>query len=85
MGQASTPTAIYPRFAYVANVSSDTVSQYVVDAETGQLRPNGYVSTGIDPYLGHRRPQRTHRLCDEPRQRHGLRSTASMRRAPLRP
>ncbi len=47
---ASTPAAIYPRFAYVANADSDTVSQYVVDAETGQLRPNGYVSTGDRPY-----------------------------------
>ena len=40
-GVASTPTAIFPRFAYVANADSDTVSQYVVDSETGQLRPNG--------------------------------------------
>ena len=29
---ASNPATIYPRFTYVANVSSDTVSQYVVDA-----------------------------------------------------
>ena len=34
----------------MANADSDTVSQYVVDAETGQLRPNGYVSTGDRPY-----------------------------------
>lgn len=35
-----------PRYAYVANNSDGTVSGYIVDALTGQLRPNGYVYVG---------------------------------------
>ncbi|HLQ26476.1 MAG TPA: hypothetical protein VK138_11435, partial [Acidiferrobacterales bacterium] len=35
-----------PRFAYVANQTSNTVSIYTVNATTGQLRPNGYVTAG---------------------------------------
>jgi 6-phosphogluconolactonase (cycloisomerase 2 family) len=38
-----------PRFAYVANASSDTVSIYLVDASTGQWRPQGYAVTGRRP------------------------------------
>ncbi len=38
-----------PRFAYVANSTSDTVSVYLVDASTGQWRPNGYAVTGRRP------------------------------------
>jgi YVTN family beta-propeller protein len=33
-----------PRFAYVTNQVSNTVSMYLVDAATGQFRANGYVS-----------------------------------------
>ncbi|MFZ5523457.1 MAG: beta-propeller fold lactonase family protein [Pseudomonadota bacterium] len=35
-----------PRYAYVANSNDHTVSGYIVDALTGQLRPNGYVYVG---------------------------------------
>jgi 6-phosphogluconolactonase (cycloisomerase 2 family) len=38
-----------PRFAYVANISSNTVSVYTVNATTGQLRNNGYVLAGTNP------------------------------------
>ena len=38
-----------PRFAYVVNQNDDTVSIYTVNAETGQLRHNGYVATGGGP------------------------------------
>ncbi|THI91164.1 MAG: lactonase family protein [Nitrospira sp. CG24A] len=48
-GGGQPPATIFPRFAYVTNIGSDTVSQYVVDSVTGQLRPNGYVSTGDHP------------------------------------
>jgi 6-phosphogluconolactonase (cycloisomerase 2 family) len=35
----------YPRFAYVANMLNDSVSQYTVNAGTGMFRPNGYAYT----------------------------------------
>src|SRR5712692_9793139 len=38
-----------PRFAYVTNLSDDTLSIYSVNASTGQLRPHGYVLTGANP------------------------------------
>jgi 6-phosphogluconolactonase len=38
-----------PRFAYVANSASNTVSIYRVDASTGQWHPNGYAVTGDRP------------------------------------
>jgi 6-phosphogluconolactonase (cycloisomerase 2 family) len=38
-----------PRFAYVANFGSSTVSIYQVDASTGQWRPHGYAVTGDRP------------------------------------
>src|SRR6266478_5888256 len=38
-----------PRFAYVTNLSDDTLSIYSVNASTGQLRPNGYVLTDSHP------------------------------------
>jgi uncharacterized repeat protein (TIGR01451 family) len=38
-----------PRFTYVVNAVDDTVSMYIVDATTGQLRHNGYVAAaGVD-------------------------------------
>src|SRR5712691_6246342 len=43
-------TTVYPRFAYVANEISNTVSIYTVDAQTGQLRLNGYVTAGVAPH-----------------------------------
>ena len=39
----------YPRFAYVANHTDDSVSIYTVNVATGQLRHSGYVATGTDP------------------------------------
>jgi len=49
---------IIPRFAYVANAGDNTISIYTVNVITGQLRANGYISTGgfspvsitVDPY-----------------------------------
>ena len=41
--------AVYPRFAYVANASDGTISIYTVNATTGQMRHNGYVSAGTSP------------------------------------
>src|SRR6266436_4163981 len=38
-----------PRFAYVTNLSDDTLSIYSVNPATGQLRPHGYVLTGSHP------------------------------------
>ena len=38
-----------PRFAYVVNGASNTVSIYRVDASTGQWHPNGYAVTGDRP------------------------------------
>jgi|SRR6266853_845842 len=50
-GSGSAPAAVsnIPRFAYVANAGSNTVSIYAVDAQTGQLRPNSYVTAGLLP------------------------------------
>jgi hypothetical protein len=44
-----TANLLAPRFAYVANQGDDTVSIYIVDATTGQLRHNGYVAAGTGP------------------------------------
>jgi 6-phosphogluconolactonase (cycloisomerase 2 family) len=45
-----TPASLaVPRFAYVANSASNTVSIYLVDANTGQWRPQGYALTGDRP------------------------------------
>jgi 6-phosphogluconolactonase len=41
-------TSVSPRFAYSPNVHDGTISQYTVDASTGQLRPNGYLFDGIN-------------------------------------
>ncbi|NTV13165.1 MAG: beta-propeller fold lactonase family protein [Desulfobulbaceae bacterium] len=38
-----------PRFAYVANNNSNTLSMYTVDSSTGALRHNGYVATETGP------------------------------------
>src|SRR5260370_27965544 len=38
-----------PRFAYVSNLSDDTLSIYSVNPSTGQLRPRGYILTGSYP------------------------------------
>src|SRR5207245_9689072 len=38
-----------PRFAYVTNLSDDTLSIYSVNPSTGQLRSHGYVLTGSHP------------------------------------
>ena len=51
-GGGSTPTgaaSVDPRFAYVANATSNTVSEYYVDAATGQWHANGYVAAGTRP------------------------------------
>lgn len=39
-----------PRFAYVANYDDKTISLYTVDADTGQLRHNGYAVAGTNPH-----------------------------------
>lgn len=41
---ASSEVAVlgYPRFAYIANELDDSVSSYVIDSDTGELRFNGY-------------------------------------------
>jgi 6-phosphogluconolactonase (cycloisomerase 2 family) len=38
-----------PRFAFVPNIDDGTVSEFVVNAATGQLLPNGYVTAGDHP------------------------------------
>src|ERR1700687_506550 len=38
-----------PRYAYVTNLSDDTLSIYSVNPSTGQLRPRGYILTGSHP------------------------------------
>ena len=38
-----------PRFAYAANYDDNTISCYTVDADTGRLRHNGYVTTRTNP------------------------------------
>ena len=48
-GTPQTPT-LKPRFAYVANYYSNTISIYTVDSTTGQLRHNGYIAAGSNPY-----------------------------------
>ena len=40
----------YPRFAYAANQNDGTISIYTVNADTGQLRHNGYAAAGSEPY-----------------------------------
>jgi YVTN family beta-propeller protein len=43
------PTTPVARFAYVANSNDDTVSIFIADNTTGQLRHHGYVLTGDGP------------------------------------
>lgn len=43
-------TTPYSRFAYVANYSDNTISCYTLDNSTGQLRHNGYVTAGTQPW-----------------------------------
>ncbi len=45
----SATSAAAPRFAYVTNLSDDTLSIYTVNAATGQLRGNGYIQAGSHP------------------------------------
>jgi len=47
-GSATTPT-IVGKFAYVVNFSSNTISMYTVDSNTGQPRHNGYIAAGTGP------------------------------------
>lgn len=49
-GGRGVTTVSISRFAYVANFNDGTVSSYVVDAATGQLRHNGYVPAGTNPH-----------------------------------
>lgn len=39
-----------PRFAFTANFNDNTVSSYTVNPTTGQLRHNGFVAAGSQPY-----------------------------------
>ena len=48
-GGITMPLPIVPKFAYVANSNSNTVSMYTVDSSTGNLRHNGYVAAGTNP------------------------------------
>ena len=41
--------AVYPRFAYVANMDDNSVSTYAVENDTGRLRYQGKVDAGNDP------------------------------------
>src|SRR6266436_5273236 len=43
------PGTSTPRFAYVTNLSDDTLSIYSVNPSSGQLRPHGYVLTDRHP------------------------------------
>ncbi len=49
-GAASAPPNNVPRFAYVANANDNTVSIFTVNAATGQLRHNGYITTEVSPH-----------------------------------
>ena len=42
-------SAIYPRFAYVANYTEDSVSYYAVENDTGRLRYQGRIAAGDGP------------------------------------
>ncbi len=46
---ASAAYAEVPRFAYVANSFDSTLSLFIVDSHSAQLRPNGHVPTGKFP------------------------------------
>ena len=48
-GPTGAPPNNIPRFAYAANFFDNSVSIYAVNAETGQLRHNGYVAAGANP------------------------------------
>ena len=41
--------AVYPRFAYVADESDNSVAFYAVNANTGRLRYQGKISAGTNP------------------------------------
>src|SRR5262249_13053435 len=43
-------TTNHPRFAYVVNELDDSVSMFMVDAQTGQLQHNGFVRAGHFPF-----------------------------------
>lgn len=43
------PTTTLARFAYVANAADDTISVFIADNSSGQLRHHGYVLTGKGP------------------------------------
>jgi 6-phosphogluconolactonase (cycloisomerase 2 family) len=38
-----------PRYAFVPNIDDGTISEFIVNAATGQLLPNGYVTAGDHP------------------------------------
>jgi 6-phosphogluconolactonase len=41
--------AVLPRFAFTANLSDNTISQYTFDDSNSRLRPSGYIRTGSEP------------------------------------
>ena len=49
-GGGSGSSAIYPRFAYVANYTEDSVSYYAVENDTGRLRYQGKIDAGGGPW-----------------------------------
>ena len=44
---ANPVAAVVPRFAYAGDANDLTISIYAVDAQSGQLRANGYVVAGV--------------------------------------
>ena len=48
-GGTGTASGSFTRVALVPNQTDDTVSVFLVDATTGQLRPRGYVISGTSP------------------------------------
>lgn len=49
LGILSDVSAEVPRFAYVVNSFDSSLSEFIVDSQSGQLRPNGHVPTGKFP------------------------------------
>ncbi len=50
-GGGGSSAANVPRFAYVTNIGDNTISIYTVNANTGLLRHNGYMTTATSPNM----------------------------------
>ena len=76
-GGTGTASGSFTRVALVPNRTDNTVSVFLVDAATGQLRPRGYVVSGTSPRAVAVHPSgqffytingiftRAHRLCHQ--------------------